>query len=478
MSEAADATGQTDTTAAAALPATVEQCHELIVQLTQQLAQMLAVNALLQERLELNSRNSSKPPSSDGPGAGGNRAQRRASQRKRGAQKGHPGAYRALLPEAQVQEVVECAPPAQCECGAAVVTQGRPRRHQLFELPPIQAQVTEYRLQGGRCAGCGRLHRAALPAGVPSGQLGPRALALIGLLGTRFHLTQLKTRDLLAQLLGLDFSVGTISQAQGQVAAALKAPVDEAAAALAGAPVLHMDETLYPRQGCPNNWAWARVAPRLAVFSVLPSRARYVIHSFIGEQPHGIVVSDRYAGYAYIDPARRQVCWAHLIRDFTRIAERAGLPGGIGKRLLALGYVLFRWRERGRCTPAQFEPLQRRLRQALERGAAQPLCRRTAGTCAKVLQVWDALWGFLHHPGVEPTNNAAEQALRGIVLKRKISGPTRSRRGDEFIARGFSAHECCRRQGRNLLDYLHSAVVAWIARIAPPSLVPQPAPTG
>lgn len=252
MSEAADATGQTDTTAAAALPATVEQCHELIVQLTQQLAQMLAVNALLQERLELNSRNSSKPPSSDGPGAGGNRAQRRASQRKRGAQKGHPGAYRALLPEAQVQEVVECAPPAQCECGAAVVTQGRPRRHQLFELPPIQAQVTEYRLQGGRCAGCGRLHRAALPAGVPSGQLGPRALALIGLLGTRFHLTQLKTRDLLAQLLGLDFSVGTISQAQGQVAAALKAPVDEAAAALAGAPVLHMDETLYPRQGCPQ----------------------------------------------------------------------------------------------------------------------------------------------------------------------------------------------------------------------------------
>ena len=106
MSEAADATGQSDTTAAAALPATVEQCHELIVQLTQQLAQVLAVNALLQERLELNSRDSSKPPSSDGPGAGGNRTQRRASQRKRGAQKGHPRAYRALLPEAQVQEVV------------------------------------------------------------------------------------------------------------------------------------------------------------------------------------------------------------------------------------------------------------------------------------------------------------------------------------------------------------------------------------
>ena len=88
------------------------------------------------------------------------------------------------------------------------------------------------------------------------------------------------------------------------------------------------------------------------------------------------------------------------------------------------------------------------------------------------------MWTFLGHQQVEPTNNAAEQALRGIVLKRKISGPTRSRRGDEFIARGFSALESCRRQGRDLLDYLHHAVTAWIDQTVPPSLVPAHIPSG
>jgi transposase len=484
MHEAAHGEGQ-ECGAEATKPATVAQCHAVIALLGQQvallqeqMAELQARNAWLQEQLKLDSRNSSKPPSSDGPGAG-NRAQRRASQRKRGAQKGHPGSYRTMLPQEQVHEVVECAPPELCECGAAVAVQGQPRRHQVFELPPLQPQVSEYRLQGGRCTACGKPHRAALPAGVPSGQLGPRALALIGMLGTRYHLSQHKIRNLLAQLLGLDFSVGAISQAHGKVAAALKAPVAQAAATLATAPAVHIDETSWRHEGASSlSWVWARVVPTVAVFNILPSRARYVAQHLIGEQPQGIVVSDRYAAYDYIDAAQRQVCWAHLLRDFQRIAQRAGLPGRIGARLLGLGYLMFRWRERGKNTTAQFEPLQRRLRQALERGAVQQVCRRTANTCANVLKLWPALWRFIDHTAVEPTNNAAEQALRAIVLKRKISGPSRSRRGEEFVARGYSAHETCRRQGRNFLEYLHGAVVAWIDNVTPPSLVSHCAPSG
>ena len=139
---------------------------------------------------------------------------------------------------------------------------------------------------------------------------------------------------------------------------------------------------------------------------------------------------------------------------------------------------MFRWRDRGMTTAEQFEPLQRRLRQALQAGAVQPLCKRTANTCANLLKLWPALWGFITHPGVEPTNNAAEQALRTIVLKRKISGPTRSRRADEFVARGFSAFETCRRQGRDLMGYLHGAVIAWIDTTPPPSLLPALVPSG
>ena len=456
------------------MPATVAECHAVIQSLALEVGQLREQMVWLQERLKVDSRNSSKPPSSDGPGSG-NRAQRRASQRKRGAQKGHPGAYRELLPEAEVKGVHDCAPVELCTCGGAVTVHGKPVRHQVFDIPPVAPEVQEYRLYSGVCAQCGQGHRAALPPGVPSGQIGPRALALVGVLGTRFHLTQGKIRDLLAQMLGVDFSLGAISQAHGKVAAALKAPVAAAAATLGDAPVLHVDETRYPREGSAN-WVWGVIQPKLAIFSILPSRARYVITDLRGEVPKGVVVSDRYAGYAHIDASRRQVCWAHLLRDFTRISQRGGQAGRIGRRLLGLGCVMFRWRERGKTTAHQFEPLMRRLRSALQRGAAQLDCKRTANTCANLLKLWPALWGFITHAGVQPTNNAAEQALRGIVLKRKISGPTRSRRGDEFIARGFSVHETCRRQGLDLWAYLHRAVVAWIDKTSPPSLLP--APTG
>ncbi len=203
-----------------------------------------------------------------------------------------------------------------------------------------------------------------------------------------------------------------------------------------------------------------------------------MIHDLIGQAPKGVVVSDRYAGYAHLDVTRRQVCWAHLLRDFRRLGERAGLPGRVGQRLLGLGYLMFRWRERGRTTADHFEPLQRRLRLALLRGSSQAHCRSTANTCANLLKLWPALWGFLSHPSVEPTNNAAEQALRSIVLKRKISGPSRSRRGDAFIAHGFSVQETCRRQGRDAWNFMREAVVAWIDKTAHPSLMPALTPSG
>ena len=303
------------------MPATLAQCHEVIAALAVQVdvlqAQVLAQSqvAVLQERLKLDSKNSSKPPSSDGP-ASGNRAQRRASARKRGAQPGHKGSCRALLDETAVDQIIECRPAEVCDCGAAVVVLGdEPIRHQVFDVPPpVKAQVHEYRRYAGRCTGCGKAHRAALPAGVPSGQIGPRALALIGTLGTHYHLTQFKIRDLMARLMGVDFSVGAISQAHGKVAQALAAPLTQLAAYVVQAPVKHMDETRYPREGT-HNWVWAVVTPKAVWYSLLPSRARYVATSLVGEAFSGILVSDRYAVYDYVDAQKRQVCWAECGRQ-------------------------------------------------------------------------------------------------------------------------------------------------------------------
>ena len=462
---------------AEALPMTLAQCHEVIVALTghnalllQRLADHEMQLAVLQERLKLNSKNSSKPPSSDGPSSG-NRAQRRASARKRGAQVGHKGSFRAMLDESQVDQIIDCAPTAVCECGAVVIALDEPPiRHQVFDVPPVTAQVHEYRRHAGRCAGCGKAHRAPLPAGVPSGQIGPRALALVGTLGTHFHLTQYKVRDLLARLLGVDFSVGAISQAHGKVAQALAAPMTEVAAYVAQAPVKQMDETSYPREGA-GNWAWTVVTPKVVRYSLLPSRARYVATDLVGASFNGFLVSDRYAVYDYVDADKRQVCWAHLLRDFTRIAQRGGHAGQIGRGLLGAGYLLFRWHKQDR-TALQFEPLRRRIKRLLQQGNTQIACSRTAKTCANLLKLWPAMWTFLDHATVPPTNNEAERALRALVLKRKISGPTRSRRGDDFLAHGFSAYETCRRQGRDLWNYLHGAMLAWIDQTTAPSLLP------
>jgi transposase len=460
----------------ACLPQTLSQCHVVIAGLMLRVNQLSEQVELLQERINLDSSNSSKPPSSNGPGRG-NRTQRRSSARKRGAQPGHQGSSRGLLDEGQVDQVIDCPAAEVCDCGAAVVTLADgPLRHQVFDVPPVQAQVHEYRRYAGRCTGCGKAHRGALPAGVPRGQIGPRALALIGTLGTHYHLTQFKIRDLLARLLGVDFSVGAISQAHGKVALALQAPVAQIATAVEQAPLKHLDETSYPREGRTGNWAWGVVIPQAALYSLLPSRARYVAHELIGQQPTGTVVSDRYAVYDYVDVSQRQVCWAHLLRDFNRIGQRSGEAGRIGRGLLGAGYVLFRWREQGK-SAAQFEPLCRRVKRLLQRGTKVD-CKRTNKTCANMLKLELALWSFLRDPTVPPTNNEAERALRALVLKRKISGPTRSKRADEFIACGFSVYETCRRQGRDLWGFMHEAVLAWIDKTTPPSLVPTAAPTG
>ena len=448
----------------AQLPQTVPECHAVIALLIERVK-------LLEERVNLDSNNSSKPPSSNGPGKL-NRVQRRASDRKRGAQPGHKGHSRAMLDESEVDRLVDCKPEAVCDCGGQVELSGQPQRHQVFEVPPMRAQVDEYRLYSGRCAGCGKPHAGLLPAGVPKGQLGPRALSLVGVLGTRYHLTQRKIRNLLDQLMGLSFSVGAISQAHGKVAHALKAPVAEAAASLCRANALWMDETHYPREGMAN-WVWAAVQPLLAVFAIYPSRARYVILDFIGEQCTATLTTDRYAGYAFIDNERRQICWAHLLRDLNRIGQRQGLAGRIGRKLLGLGLVMFRRHDKGQLSGHKLDGLKRRMRAALEHGAQQQQCSRTANTCANILKLWSALWTFTTNPRLAPTNNAAEQALRSIVLKRKISGPTRSLRGDQFLSRGFSVHETCLRQGRDLWDFMHSAVHAFIANTAPPSLMPR-----
>ena len=457
------------------LPQTVEACHAVMREWWVLMQEMRARLLVLEEQVKLNSRTSSKPPSSDGPGRG-SRPSKPKSGRKVGAQPGHKGSFRAMVPSDQVNQQVVCRPQPQCALCHGDVTVDEDEgnkaiRHQVFDLPPITPQVTQYLRLRGVCRGCGHKHHGVLPTGVPSGQLGPRVLALVGTLSGQFHLTQGKIQRLLAQVMGLRFSIGTISMAHGHVAQALAEPVQQLQRHMSREPVRHADETSHKSHNH-MMWAWTQVCDWGAHFRLDPSRGQVAAKALLGEQPQGVIVSDRYAGYNFVDLHQRQACWAHLLRDFARIASRAGQAGVIGQRLQACGHALFRWRAQDK--PAgHFQWLQRCLHKHLQDGVAQSACSRTANTCANLLKIETALWHFLRNPAVPPTNNAAERALRGFVIKRKLSFFTRSGRGLRFLERIFSTVQTCALQGRQTFGFLQEAIESWLADKTAPSLVPE-----
>ena len=262
-----------------------------------------------------------------------------------------------------------------------------------------------------------------------------------------------------------------MSQAHGLVSQALDKPVAQLHAELQHAPVCHADETRHQSHQH-TMWMWVLVSDWGVRFRIDPSRGQLAAKLILGNQPGFVTVSDRYAGYNHLAPEQRQVCWAHLLRDFERIAARSGLGGRIGKRLLGYGCLLFRWREQQK-DARHFAWLQKRIRSQLQLGGTQTQCSRTANTCANLMKMWPALWTFLQNPLVPPTNNAAERALRDYVVKRKLSYCTRSKRGMEFTERIISTVQTSKMQTRVAYEFIHEAVHSWIGGIRPPSLVPE-----
>jgi transposase len=220
--------------------------QEEIEQLRVQLTALATELASLRERIGRSSRNSSKPPSSDGPGFKPPE-RRKGSGRKRGGQPGHPGSGPELLPIERVDEVVEHHPDACRRCGTLLQGEdSAPLRHQVIEIPPITPVVIEHRLHRLVCPCCSTSTCATLPADVEATRYGPRLSALVGLLGSAFPLSFSKTQALLDQLLGVKISCGTIATIRQRLSAALAQPMAEALQAARQQPVAYVDETGAP----------------------------------------------------------------------------------------------------------------------------------------------------------------------------------------------------------------------------------------
>jgi transposase len=432
------------------------------------------------ERLQQDSRTSSRPPSSDPPQATGTRPRRDPSGRRPGGQPGHAGQARALLPVEAVDCVIPVKPERCSQCQHPL--QGddpAPQRHQVTEIPPVKPSVTEYQLHGLVCPGCGAVTRAAMPTGVSSGGFGPRVQAITALCTGAYHLSKRATQHLLADLFGLPLSLGTIANLEQATVQAVAAAVAEARAYIQQQPAAYLDETGW-QEGQQRAWLWTAATTWVTVFVVRLSRSGKVAQELLGERFWGWLITDRWSGYSWYPTWRRQLCWAHLLRDIEAMIVRGGQSQVIGEALRAQARQMFHWWHRvreGTLAHASFASYMRPIRQEVERLLeAGQTCGvpKTEGVCREILKRRQALWTFVRHPGVEPTNNTAERAIRPGVLWRKGSFGTHSADGSRFVEALMTVVATLKQQHRHVLDYLTAACEAAQRGEPAPSLLPTP----
>jgi transposase len=446
----------------------------------------------MEEKLNKNSRNSSIPPSKNGFAT--NVKSKVKSKKK-------PLKMQALRkrPEKKLYSPEECVAcheekPAACNsCGYELSGEdAQPYRHQVVELPVLNPYVTEYRLHELECEHCGEKTRAALPEGVSPKSYGVRLAAFVAMMGSENRQSYRQLQRLLSQAFRIEKSRGTINEMKNEVSMAIEKPVAEAMVYAQQQRASNSDETGFKQQNKdgrnPSNkkaWLWVMVTPLVSVFMVTLSRGQEAAKQLLGGFT-GFLGSDRCECYSWVDVEKRQVCWSHLLRDFQAMAERQGASKEIGEALLARGYRLFHWWHRvkdGKMSKEQFREAVRLLRagirQELELTAGMELGKgektphaKTVRTCRKLLKVEKAMWTFVYHEGVEPTNNSAERALRTAVIWRSLSFGSQSEEGSNFVARMLTVNTSLKAQGRSILDFLTESVQAARLGMEYPSLIP------
>ncbi|MBA2610941.1 MAG: IS66 family transposase [Bacteroidetes bacterium] len=455
------------------LPTTLDECHQLIrLLLTKwdEVAKRFEVleaenrtlkseNTQLKERLNTNSSNSSLPPSKSFKKK---KNRREASGKQSGGQPGHKGHYRQLLPSDKVDIVVSCALPSHCVCGGKINSedQGQFLRHQVYELPVLKLTTSEYQLQKGRCENCCCKHIAPLPEGISWGITGPRLTSFMSELVAKYGLSRREQRTFLEEHFQFHISLGTVFNKQKPVNAAMQAPVSELLALVKESSSVNADETGHNRDGKPH-WLWGFISNKAAHFSIHPSRGKKVLRALMGDFKH-ILISDRYAAYGCFDSSQRQLCWAHLKRDFTKLSEKDDKTiARLGKSLLDNESSLFKLWHRFKSEDLsrdelmrQSKPIRQRIGELLEQGTYTDPALKAARFCKNVLKHVNALWTFIETEDVEPTNNHAERSLRPSVIWRKKYFCTRSDYGTDYVARSASINVTCRLQGKSSFTFL------------------------
>lgn len=430
----------------------------------------------LTRQLNKNSSNSHKPPSSDTLGK--RRSIRKAKKptgKKRGGQPGHKGNARAMLPEDQMDALVDIFPD-RCD----VCQQVPPR---TIDADASSHQVVDLVDHGRRCITEYRCHTVVCPCGerlvaatqnVPSSAFGLRLQSTVCMFTGAYHLSRRQVTVVFREIFGIEMSLGSVSNIEKRMSKALEAASDEAMTCVESAAVKHVDETSWIRDAerC-SAWVFACVAA--SVFRIVADGRRDTFRKLLRRQ-RGILVSDRASVFLFWSMKQRQICWAHLIRTFVDFSQRDGPAVAVGEELKDTAELVFRyWRDlgTGKLSRSDFDRLMTALRTGMKsclQRAVEEEIEYVSGSCANMLEHWDAMWTFVEKPGVEPTNNHAERELRRLVLWRKRCFGSQSERGDRFAERIMTVTHTLRKQGGCALDFLHSSLVATLDSSHAPSL--------
>lgn len=360
---------------------------------------------------------------------------RQSTGRKSGAQAGHQGVGRVLKPIEEVDQLIELRLDACAFCGSLLLGEdSRPAHRQVVEITAAGTCLTEYRRHALPYLVCKKLNRTGWSETATSGAFGTKVTAVIGYLTGRPEISQRDTVEAMQELFKVKIGLGSISALPHRLSKALAEPVKEIHNLVQEQLVCFVDETSWKEKD-KQPWLWVVATQKATVFQIQPGRRQVNAHQIIGKSINGIVTTDRYPGYAWLPTHHRQICWAHLKRDFQAISERMGDSQIIGEKLLEQSTELFKLWQRFRDGTLEkddfqklIEPIRERVRQLLHEG--------TAST----------------HSKVEPTNNQAERALQRAVIWRRKSFGTQSESGSRFVERILSVVATLRQQRRSVLD--------------------------
>ena len=379
---------------------TIERQQKIIEKLEKRVQQ-------LEERLGLNFQNSSLPPSMD-PLHAPARPEKKPSGRRRGGQPGHKGSRRDLLPLAEVDEVIEYVPEYCEHCRTKLPVRARrddppSTRHQVFELAEKPYTVSEHQAHARACPCCGEITRAEIPPEERSA-FGPRLAALVATLTGVVKASRRASQEFVEDVLGIPISLGSVTNVEVEVSRSLEEAYAEAGKAVQSAPRKNVDETGWKQAG-KKRWLWVAATNLVAFFVIHERRGKEGFAALLGKV-RGILTTDRWHVYASVKNSYRQVCWAHLKRDFKRLEERGGEEGKLGEEALEITTQLFMlWKDfraeiiDRRVLKQCLRPLKAELRSILERGVALDRAKVSV-FCQNLLDLEPALWNFAKHEGL------------------------------------------------------------------------------